>query len=181
MSFEHNVFFINADGYREHIKTLADTAADLAALREQVLTLLKQIGATPDTWKSDNSSYPKEKQQGVSSKLAKAAGAPEAPQAPPKVEESETTGESVGKMAESGFLTPEQAEEVAKNVGADVVPTASVPGKNPNRLQAAAAKTNRDKLVERIDSIPRTQVTAPAPTDMLKGSKLAKYARPEKG
>src|SRR6267143_2119618 len=109
MSFEHNVFFIGPQGFREHIKTSADSPDCLAARREAILGVLSSVGARSDTWMSDGDKPKKE--AGVSSKLAKAAGLPE------KVvteKPAQTPEESVEQMEKSGFLTKEQAEEVGK-------------------------------------------------------------------
>lgn len=49
--FIYNVFFIGAEGFREHFKIAADTADDLAARRKAILGLLKEWGAFSDTRK----------------------------------------------------------------------------------------------------------------------------------
>ena len=170
MSFEHNVFFIGPDGFREHIKTSADDAEDLAARREAVLSVLKEVGATPDTWMSDKATYPK-REAGASSKLLKAANK----EIEAKQSEPETAEETVDKMEESGFLTSEQAEDVREATGT----------KKASKLLTAARTAVRKELKAGNDRMAGEEAAGGDPTpaksaDPLKASKLAKYARPEK-
>lgn len=133
--FIYNVFFIGAEGFREHFKVAADTAEDLAARRKAILGLLKEWGAFSDTHK-------------VYDDTPKAAAGPSKLDKFKNVPRNETV--------ELGTEKPEPMEKAAL----DSIAAPNAPGGEPP--------------AEVVQSVKQ------AKTDVLKPSKLSKYARLEK-
>lgn len=128
--FIYNVFFIGAEGFREHFKVAADTAEDLAARRKAILGLLKEWGAFSDTHK-------------VYDDTPKAAAGP--------------------SKLDKFKLKPETSE-------------AALDGSEMER----AAREVLAPSVEALSKAVQDKVEGIVAKDVLKPSKLSKYARLEK-
>src|SRR6267378_7012531 len=158
--FHWNVWFIGKDGFRESFNIEAETSDDISARREAILSLLSEVGAVPDTRPFSGPSESKGPSKLDKFKKQQPEEEPEGRKTFVPSTEPETKEETVAKLQESGVLTEAEAKEVAEAVG--------VKSPTSDRLAAAKAKSAAKKI------------ETPASTDVLKPSKLAKYAKPEK-
>lgn len=172
MSYEYNIFFIGAEGFREHIKSIAENAQVLADSRNAIVSVLTEMGATPDNYNKrvGGDRPPVGGSNGVMtgpSKLDKYAPQGNVPQGELAFVPStapETKEETINKLAQSGFLAKDQVDEVA----AAFADTTKTPG-------AGYPRSSRSDIAATVNA---------ADTDILnnilKPSKLLKYAKAER-
>src|SRR6266550_3490930 len=157
--FHWNVWFIGKDGYRESFNIEAETADEISSRREAILSLLSEVGAVPDT-RPFGTGVSESKGPSKLDKFKKQQSDDESKK-PPFVPstEPETKEESVVRLVENEVITPEEGAQIAAENGL-----------NTDKLAAASAKLKKAAK-------PKTETPS---ADVLKPSKLAKYAKPER-